>query len=69
MKRQAYMKPETLVIEIDMRQQMLAGSVTDVVNTGLDPADAITPDPDPIDSWDDAMGHEFDLEDEQFADY
>ena len=64
------MKPETLVIEIDMRQQIMAGSVTSLDVTGLELGDAITITPDdPADSWTDTMSHEFDLEDEEFVDY
>ena len=53
--KKTYMKPETLVVKIDINQHILIGSVTDVIDN-LDPGDAITPDPDPItDSWEEAM--------------
>ncbi len=59
--KKTYMKPETLVVKIDINQQILIGSVVD----NLDPGDAITPDPDPItDSWEEAMGRDLEFGDE-----
>ena len=62
--KKTYMKPETLVVKIDINQHLLIGSVTDVIDN-LDPGDAITPDPDPItDSWEEAMGRDLEFGDE-----
>ncbi len=36
MKKQEYMQPMIEVVEIDMKLQMLAGSLTSVTSTGLD---------------------------------
>ena len=61
--KKEYMQPAMLVVEMNVNAQMLAGSVTDVVTTGL--GDDITPDPEPTtDPWDDAMTREFEVEDE-----
>lgn len=58
--KKTYMKPEMLVVKIDINQQILIGSVVD----NLDPGDAITPDPTPGDSWNDAMGRDLEFGDE-----
>ena len=36
LQKQAYVKPAIQVVVTDMKQQMLAGSITSVVSTGLD---------------------------------
>ena len=61
--KKEYMQPTMLVVEMNVNEQMLAGSVTSVV-TNLDPSEAITPSSESVNSWDDAMGHEFDMEDD-----
>ena len=35
MKKKEYIQPEALVVEIDFKQQILAGSVTSVATDGL----------------------------------
>ena len=61
--KKEYMQPAMLVVDMNVNVQMLAGSVTSVVTTGL--GDDITPDPEPTtDPWDDAMTREFEVEDE-----
>jgi hypothetical protein len=61
--KKEYMQPAMQVVNMNVNVQMLAGSVTSVV-TNLDPSEAITPSSESINSWDDAMGHEFDMEDD-----
>jgi len=61
--KKEYMKPAMQVVEMNVNVQMLAGSVTSVV-TNLDPSEAITPSSESVNSWDDAMGHEFDMVDD-----
>ena len=36
LQKQAYVKPTMQVVVTDMKQQMLAGSITSVASTGLD---------------------------------
>ena len=52
--KQEYQKPVMEVIEADIEQQILAGSVTSVTTTGLDD-DNIDKGETPGDSWGDAM--------------
>ena len=52
--KQEYMKPVMEVIEADMEQQILAGSVTSVTTTGLGDEN-IDKGETPGDSWGDAM--------------
>ena len=54
MTKKAYMKPAMEVLETDVEQQILAGSVMGVTTTGLDD-DNIDKGETPGDSWDDAM--------------
>ena len=54
MTKKAYMKPVMEVIEADIEQQILAGSVAGVTTTGLGD-DNIDKGETPGDSWDDAM--------------
>ena len=54
MTKKAYMKPAMEVLETDVEQQILAGSVTSVTSTGLDD-DNIGKGETPGDSWGDAM--------------
>ena len=61
--KQEYQKPAIEVMEADMELQMLAGSVTDIVTTGL--GDDITTTPEPTTNpWGEAMTREFEVEDE-----
>ena len=61
--KKEYMQPTMLVVEMNVNEQMLAGSVTSVV-TNLDPSDVIVPSSESVDSWEDAMTREFEVEDE-----
>ena len=54
MTKKAYMKPAMEVLETDVEQQILAGSVTSVTTTGLGD-DNIDKGETPGDSWVDAM--------------
>ena len=54
MTKKEYMKPVMEVIEADIEQQILAGSVAGVTTTGLGD-DNIDKGETPGDSWDDAM--------------
>ena len=54
MTKKAYMKPAMEVLETDVEQQILAGSVAGVTTTGLDD-DNIDKGETPGDSWGDAM--------------
>ena len=54
MTQKAYMKPVMEVIEADIEQQILAGSVASVTTTGLGD-DNIDKGETPGDSWGDAM--------------
>ena len=54
MTKKAYMKPAMEVLETDVEQQILAGSVMGVTTTGLDD-DNIDKGETPGDSWGDAM--------------
>ena len=54
MTKKAYMKPAMEVLDTDVEQQILAGSVMGVTTTGLDD-DNIDKGETPGDSWGDAM--------------
>ena len=54
MKKKAYMKPAMEVLETDVEQQILAGSVAGVTTTGLGDEN-IDKGETPGDSWGDAM--------------
>ena len=43
MTKKEYMKPAMEVLEADMEQQVLAGSVTEIITDGLDDEDLILP--------------------------
>ena len=43
MTKKEYMKPAVEVLEADMEQQVLAGSVTEIITDGLDDDDLILP--------------------------
>lgn len=53
MKKKEYMKPKVLVVHLNTSQQFLAGSVTRLVDTGLED-DLELPGEDG-DAWDDAI--------------
>ena len=57
MTKKEYQKPVMEVIEADIEQQILAGSVTSVTTTGLDMGDELVLPPDGLPGipWDDAM--------------
>ena len=61
--KKEYMQPAMQVVNMNVNVQMLAGSVTSVV-TNLDPSDVIVSSSESVDSWEDAMGHEFDMKDD-----
>ena len=57
------MQPAMQVDEMNVNVQMLAGSVTDIVTTGL--GDDITTTPEPTTNpWGEAMTREFEVEDD-----
>ena len=56
--KKEYMHPEVLVVPLNAGQQMLAGSVTGLVDTGLED-NLVLPGEDG-DAWDDAMSRESD---------
>ena len=55
--KKEYMKPVMLIVEADFKQQILAGSLTSVLSTGLDMEDELVLPPGglPGTPWDDAM--------------
>ena len=54
--KQEYLKPAMEVIEADIEQQILAGSVTSLTTSGLDELDLIIEEMDKTgDSWTDAQ--------------
>ena len=67
--KKEYIKPAMLVVYMSTRQQMLAGSVTNVI-TNLDPANPVVVTPtDPIDDpWEDAKSREMTFDDEEEED-
>ena len=64
MKKQEYQKPAMLVIEADLEQQILAGSVTSVTTTGLD-EDNLHKDNTQGNIWNDAMSRRHRVWDEE----
>ena len=61
--KKEYMQPAMQVDEMNVNVQMLAGSVTDIVTTGL--GDDITTTPEPTTNpWGEAMTREFEVEDD-----
>ena len=58
MRKKEYMQPEVLVLLLSIDQQILAGSVTSLVDTGLED-DLVLPG-ESGDAWDDAMSRESD---------
>lgn len=67
--KKEYIKPAMLLVLMNTRQQMLAGSVTNVT-TNLDPVTPINYDPtDPGEQpWDGAMSREMTFDDEEEED-
>ena len=63
MKKQEYQKPAMLVIEADLEQQILTGSVGGVKTTGLD-EDNLHKDDTQGNSWNDAMSRRHSVWDE-----
>lgn len=68
--KKEYMQPAMLEVLMSTRQQMLAGSVTNVI-TNLDPATPVVVTPtDPIDDpWEDAKSREMSFDDEEEDDF
>ena len=60
--KKEYMQPAMLVVDMNVNVQMLAGSVTSVVTTGLE--EPINTSSESVDPWGDAMTREFEVEDE-----
>ena len=52
--KQEYMKPTMTVVEVGIRQQILAGSVTGIQTTGLDDGEEIKYDGGSGSAWGDA---------------
>ena len=67
--KKEYIKPAMLVVLMSARQQMLAGSVTNVT-TSLDPVTPITYDPTVpgVNPWDEAQSRETTFDDEEEED-
>ena len=67
--KKEYIKPAMLLVLMNTRQQMLAGSVTNVT-TNLDPVINYDPTDPGVDPWDEAQSREmtFDEEEEDFED-
>ena len=63
MKKQEYQKPAMLVIEADLEQQILTGSVKNVTTTGLN-EDNLHKDDTQGNSWNDAMSRRHSVWDE-----
>ena len=68
--KKEYIKPAMLVVLMSARQQMLAGSVTNVTTTNLDPVTPINYDPTVpgVDPWDEAQSREMTFDDEEEED-
>ena len=64
--KKEYIKPAMQVVLMSARQQMLAGSVTNVT-TNLDPVTPINYDPTVpgVDPWDEAQSREMTFDDEE----
>lgn len=69
--KKEYIKPAMLVVLMSARQQMLAGSLTNVTTTNLDPVTPISYDPtDPgVDPWDEAQSREMTFDEEEEDDF
>ena len=67
--KKEYIKPAMQVVLMSARQQMLAGSVTNVT-TNLDPVTPINYDPTVpgVDPWDEAQSREMTFDDEEEED-
>ena len=67
--KKEYIKPAMLLVLMNTRQQMLAGSVTSVT-TNLDPVINYDPTDPGVDPWDEAQSREmtFDEEEDDFED-
>ena len=67
--KKEYIKPAMQVVLMSARQQMLAGSVTNVT-TNLDPVTPINYDPTVpgVDPWDEAQSREMTIDDEEEED-
>ena len=68
--KKEYIKPAMLVVLMSARQQMLAGSVTNVT-TNLDPVTPITYDPTDagVNPWDEAQSREMTFDEEEEDDF
>ena len=69
--KKEYIKPAMLLVLMSARQQMLAGSVTNVTTTNLDPVTPINYNPtDPgEDPWSDAQSREMTFDEEEEDDF
>ena len=69
--KKEYIKPAMLLVLMNTRQQMLAGSVTNVTTTNLDPVTPITYDPTDagVNPWDEAQSREMTFDEEEEDDF
>jgi len=69
--KKEYIKPAMLLVLMNTRQQMLAGSVTSVTTTNLDPVTPINYNPtDPgVNPWDEAQSREMVVDEEEEDDF
>ena len=61
--KQEYQKPVMKVIELQHKSQILAGSVTSVMTSGLD--EDLNKDDNPGDAWNDAMSRHTDWDEDE----
>ncbi len=66
--KKEYIKPAMLVVLMNTRQQMLAGSVTSVTTTNLDPVINYKPTDPGVDPWDEAQSREMTFDEEEEED-
>ena len=68
--KKEYIKPAMLLVLMSARQQMLAGSVTSVTTTNLDPVTPINYNPTDsgVNPWDEAQSREMVVEEEEEED-
>ena len=66
--KKEYIKPAMLLVLMNTRQQMLAGSVTSVT-TNLDPVINYDPTDPGVDPWDEAQSREMTFDEEEEDDF
>jgi hypothetical protein len=67
--KKEYIKPAMLLVLMNTRQQMLAGSVTSVTTTNLDPVINYKPTDPGVDPWDEAQSREMTFDEEEEDDF